>query len=263
MDRALNEADGFDAPWGPRTAERGHPCYNYTKWQSVTRPAGPNGNIAGRHDDNWNGPSWPFETAKMLTGYAGLLNDYPRPVQQAANASAQNFALWLRRYVYSHTRAAVVNGSAAEGKNGTVPWVGENLHPDDGYWLSRYLRFEQNCSGGVTEKNPKTGVDVQNWDYCDLDELYNHSSFVDLIISAMIGLRAAIGGLLTINPLVDLKQTKYFAVDSLRYKGHNVAVAFDRDGVGRYSGCKKGLCLWVDGKLAASRPELGKLEYKL
>ena len=50
-----------------------------------------------------------------------------------------------------------------------MPWVGENLHPDDGYWLSRYLRFEQNCAGGITKKNPKTGADIQNWNYCNLD----------------------------------------------------------------------------------------------
>lgn len=44
---------------------------------------------------------------------------------------------------------------------------------------------------------------------------YNHSSFIDLIISAMIGLRAAASALLTINPLLS-NTTRYFAVDSLR-----------------------------------------------
>jgi hypothetical protein len=44
---------------------------------------------------------------------------------------------------------------------------------------------------------------------------YNHSSFIDLIISAMIGLRAAASALLTINPLLS-NRTRYFAVDSLR-----------------------------------------------
>jgi hypothetical protein len=93
---------------------------------------------------------------------------------------------------------------------------------------------------------------------------YNHSSFVDLIISAMIGLRAAAGALVTINPLV-ASTTRYFAIDSLRYRGVDLAVAFDRDGIGRYApkGCTKGLCLWVDGQMVASRPTLGKLQYQL
>ena len=93
---------------------------------------------------------------------------------------------------------------------------------------------------------------------------YNHSSFIDLIISAMIGLRAAAGALLTINPLV-ASTTRYFAIDSLRYRGNDLAVAFDRDGTGRYSqkGCAKGLCLWVDGQMVASRSTLGKLQHQL
>jgi hypothetical protein len=39
----------------------------------------------------------------------------------------------------------------------------------------------------------------------------------------------AAGALLTINPLVSAS-TRYFAIDSLRYRGHDLAVAFDRDG---------------------------------
>lgn len=29
------------------------------------------------HECNWNGPSWPYETARVITGMANLLNDYP------------------------------------------------------------------------------------------------------------------------------------------------------------------------------------------
>eukprot|EP01051_Picozoa_sp_SAG22_P013390 SAG22_NODE_1493_length_4303_cov_2.713606_2_plen_648_part_00 len=257
--RALNAPGGFDAEWGPRTAERGHPCYNYTRWRPVVGPGG----RGGRHDDNWNGPSWPFETSKLLTGYANLLNVYgdDPAVLAAANVSAANFAQWLRRYVYSHTRAGMVSGPAALGQNGSVPWVGENLHPDDGYWLSRYLRFRQNCSAAKGPPGPGGGQPG-----CNMDALYNHSSFIDLIISALVGLRAAAHSLLvSINPLVDPAVTKYFALDSLRYKGHDLAIAFDRDGSGRYAGkgCLKGVCLWVDGKLVASRPTLGKLTHQL
>jgi hypothetical protein len=38
--RALEDAGGFDAQWGPRTAERRHPCYNYTRWHPVVGPGG-------------------------------------------------------------------------------------------------------------------------------------------------------------------------------------------------------------------------------
>ena len=247
--QALNDPAGFDARWGPRTAERAHPCYNYTRYDPVVRQDG----RAGRHDDNWNGPSWPYETSKMLTAYATVLNDFSPEVHAQANISAANFAMWMERYVFSHTRSTVVNGSVAEGKNGTVPWVGENLHPDDGYWLSRYLRFRQNCT--------PPGPAKQHWNECNLDELYNHSSFIDLIIAALLGLRASTSNALFINPLA--VDRKYFALDNLRYRGRNLAIAFDRDGLGRYHGCPKGLCVYVGGKVVASRPDLGPLRVAL
>mmetsp|Transcript_66081 Transcript_66081/g.181141 ORF Transcript_66081/g.181141 Transcript_66081/m.181141 type:complete len:111 (+) Transcript_66081:377-709(+) len=97
---------------------------------------------------------------------------------------------------------------------------------------------------------------------------YNHSLFVDLIITTLVGLRASAAAAgatgaaptLTINPLgVD---RRYFALDNLRYHGHDLAIAYDRDGTGRYAhaGCKTGLCVWVDGKLVTQRLDLGVLE---
>ena len=67
------------------TAERRHPCYNFTRWHPVLGPGG----RGGRHDDNWNGPSWPFETSKMLTAMGRLLNDFSPAVHAAANVSAE------------------------------------------------------------------------------------------------------------------------------------------------------------------------------
>eukprot|EP01052_Picozoa_sp_SAG31_P058646 SAG31_NODE_18036_length_649_cov_0.716364_1_plen_129_part_10 len=129
--------------------------------------------------------------------------------------------------MFVYIAATVTNGSVELGQNGSSPWIGENVHPDDGYWLSRYLRFQQNCSaahgppgpgGGkpgcnmdelcVTYSGCKTSIDVysRSLSFTSLPHLrfacrYNHSSFIDLIISAMIGLRATAGALLTINPL--------------------------------------------------------------
>jgi hypothetical protein len=43
----------------------------------------------------------------------------------------------------------------------------ENFHPDDGYWLSRYLRFRQNCSTASGPPGPGGGRPG-----CNMDELY-------------------------------------------------------------------------------------------
>ena len=52
------DANGFAAKWGPRTAERRAADYNFSC----------------AHECTWNGPSWPFETSRLVTGLASLLN---------------------------------------------------------------------------------------------------------------------------------------------------------------------------------------------
>jgi hypothetical protein len=119
---------------------------------------------------------------------------------------------------------------------------------------------------------------------------YNHSTFIDLIIAALVGLRtaatgaagaaaaaassgaaaAAAGGTdtdsVTVFPLA--AGMDYFALDNLRVRGHALTIVWDKAGT-RYPktsagvGGVKGLSVWVDGKLAASAPALAKLDVKL
>ncbi len=55
--RQLTDPSGFAGRWGLRTAELRAPCYNYS------------GSI-GDHECNWNGPSWPYETSRVISGVA-------------------------------------------------------------------------------------------------------------------------------------------------------------------------------------------------
>ena len=60
---------GFQAPFGPTTAERRHPGFA----------------IAESGDDcQWNGPSWPFATTITLKALANVLNG---PAQSAVTAA--------------------------------------------------------------------------------------------------------------------------------------------------------------------------------
>ena len=91
---------------------------------------------------------------------------------------------------------------------------------------------------------------------------YNHSTFLDLIIEGLIGLRAMMGDLLLLQPLAD-KSVTYFALDNVAYHGRNLSVLWDPQGT-RYpkAGCK-GLCMFVDGKIAAKSATLGRLSVDL
>ena len=74
---------------------------------------------------------------------------------------------------------------------------------------------------------------------------YNHSSYNNLIITGLCGLRPSESDTLVINPLID-NSIQYFCLDEVLYHGHKLTVVYDRDGT-RYK-MGKGLTALVDGK---------------
>ena len=83
----------------------------------------------------------------------------------------------------------------------------------------------------------------------DMGDDYNHSTFNDLVLSGLLGLRAQRANSIVINPLVNWTSTKFFAVDHVKYKGKFLAVFYDADGSRYNRGA--GLTVIVDGKVAA------------
>ena len=81
------------------------------------------------------------------------------------------------------------------------------------------------------------------------------------MLAGLVGLRSAFGDLLGVNPLAT--GLDYFAVDNVLYHGHNISVAWDETGTRAYKGCPKGLCAFVDGKVAGTSPTLKKLQLQL
>jgi hypothetical protein len=91
---------------------------------------------------------------------------------------------------------------------------------------------------------------------------YNHSTWIDLIIEGLIGLRAALASLLVVHPLAD-ETVGYFALDNLYYHRHNISVLWDPNGTQwPHAGCD-GLCVFVDGKIANQSSSLTRLEVTL
>lgn len=111
-------------------------------------------------------------------------------------------------------------------KNG-VPYVAEAHHPDEDRWI---------------------------YDGRGHSEHYNHSTFTDLVINGLVGVRP--GDPLVVNPLVP-STWDHFALENVPYRGRNVTVLWDRDG-SRY-GQGAGLRVYVDGRVVASRSGLGRL----
>jgi len=81
---------------------------------------------------------------------------------------------------------------------------------------------------------------------------YLHSSYNNLVISGLCGIRPSDDGSLVIIPLID-STINYFCLSGLNYHGHKLTVVFDKDGT-RYN-IGKGLMVYVDGEKVSGTKE--------
>jgi len=85
---------------------------------------------------------------------------------------------------------------------------------------------------------------------------YSHSTYVDLILSGLIGIRPHADDVLEVNPLLTAdtpagaQPIHYFAVQGVLYHGHDVSVIYDADG-SRY-GIGSGLSVFRGSDVLAS-----------
>jgi hypothetical protein len=252
----FDDEGGFAAPYGLRTAEYRHQCYNYS-WD---------------HGDCWNGPSWPYETSRILTSLANILNQDNRS-SSSSSSSIDNLSgmeaaddnsnmhgdaefrltndhYWqlLWQYTKQHTRTFAVNDTATPIGSGHVF---ENVHPDLGYWNNREIMYRRNDTNR------------------DMGDDYNHSTFCDLILNGLLGIRPQRDGTLNINPLIPSFITK-FAVDHVLIQGDNIlSVTWNRDDSSstrqdqRDDDYPHGLTVRLNGQVVAHRPDMGLLKIHL
>ena len=94
---------------------------------------------------------------------------------------------------------------------------------------------------------------------------YLHSTFCDLIITGLVGLRPEADNqeLLVVNPLVPshVPDMLWFALDNVLLRGFEVAVAWDLTGSVLKTG--QGLVILVNGCIAARTEQLQRIEVSL
>lgn len=220
--KQLMDPRGFYAPFGPTTAEQRHPNFAIA-YQG--------------HECQWNGPSWPFATSVTLTAMANLLNNYRQDV-----VTREDYFDLLRIYATSHR---------LKRNDGTVvPWIDENLNPLTGDWISRTrLKSWKNGTWDSGKGGEERGKD------------YNHSTFCDLVIAGLIGLRPRTDQTIEVNPLVPEDRWDWFCLDHVAYHGRTLTILYDRTGT-KY-GRGQGLRVLADGKEIAASEKLGRVTGEL
>lgn len=114
------------------------------------------------------------------------------------------------------------------------PYVGEYLDEKTGYWLK-----------GDQERG----------------RYYNHSTFNDLLITGLIGLRPRADNIIEVNPLLPANKWDWFCLDNVLYHGKIITIVWDRTGQKYKKG--KGLSVYANGKLLKRTEGLSKIEASL
>ncbi len=180
-------------------------------------------------DCQWDGPSWPFATSVTLRALANVLNDYPQDAVSRAD--------YLKTLsIYSRSQRLKL----ADGR--VIPWVDEDLDPLTGAWLARTLKMK------------KAG-------FYGRGDHYNHSSYADLVITGLVGLRPRADETVEVNPLLPPGMWDWFCLEGVPYHGRTISIVWDRTGLRFKRG--RGLTVLVEGRVAGQGRELGKVNAKL
>ncbi|MEI6534320.1 MAG: glycosyl hydrolase family 65 protein [Verrucomicrobiaceae bacterium] len=219
--KQLMDPKGFMAPFGPTTAEQRHPGFKVS--------------YEG-HGCQWNGPSWPFATAVTITAMANVLNNYKQD-----SISKNDYLETLKIYTKSHHR------KLADGK--MISWIDEDIDPFTGVWIARKFCEEHNAElvrkGQADKVLRERGRD------------YNHSSYCDLVITGLAGLRPRADDIVEVNPLVPDGKWDWFCLDKISYHGRVLTILWDKTGTKYNRG--NGLRIFADGSEIAKSENLGRV----
>ena len=172
------------------------------------------------HECAWDGPSWPFATCQTLGAMAHMLRNADSKTPTVTRA---DFMKLMTQYAAAHR---------LKTPDGEIDWIDENYDPITGDWIARDRLYE--------------------WDDPNKDrgQYYNHSTFCDLVISDVIGLRCMEDGEIKVRPMAE--DWPYFMLDGVRVRGHDITVIYDNDG-SKY-GKGSGLMIFLN------RKEIGRLQ---
>ncbi len=126
-----------------------------------------------------------------------------------------------------------------------------NVYPGDPTWRPNAHEYYSEWEPGSRSGMPKPS---------DISHDF-HSMWCALVVEGLIGLTPRNDERIELRPAA--LDWPYFALDRLRYHGHDLTIIWDRPGDGQvhYPGYPEGLSLYIDGKLAMTRPSLDPVSF--
>lgn len=159
----------------------------------------------------WDGAVWPFATSQTLTAMENYLNgDGAKPISQDDARMGVSHKSVICDTVFFDNMQLYVESQYHRGR----PYIGEYLDEQTGAWLM-----------GDRERS----------------RYYNHSTFADLVITGIVGLRPQADGKIVVHPLGSMQRWDYFCLDNVRYHGHCLTIIWDKTGQKYHQG--KGLII--------------------
>ncbi len=155
---------------------------------------------------------------------------WPFATSQTLTAMANVLNNYTQSYVgkadYFKQLSLYVESHYYRGK----PYIGEYLDETTGYWLM-----------GDRERS----------------RYYNHSTFNDLVISGLVGLRPRVDEVIEVNPLIPQDKWDWFCLDGVLYHGNVITIVWDKTGTKYHRG--KGFRLFKNGKEIAFSEKLEQI----
>jgi hypothetical protein len=159
---------------------------------------------------------------------------WPFATSQTLTAMANLLNNYKQDYVADSNYFKLLNTYVESQYYRGRPYIGEYLDEKTGYWLK-----------GDEERS----------------RYYNHSTFNDLIITGLVGLRPRADNVIEVHPLLPANKWDWFCLDNVLYHGKIITMVWDKTGTKYKKG--KGLSVWANGKKVAASIVLEKVIGKL
>jgi len=170
-----------------------------------------------------------YNVARNCCAWSG--NAWPFATSQTLKGMANLLRNYKQAYVTKKDYLKLLDNFANTHLKDGVPFIGEANHPETGSWSGH--------------------------DHIGHSEHYFHSSYVDLIISGLMGFQPKETDSIEVDPLIP-EEWDYACLENVKYHGNDITLIWDKTGKKYNKG--QGLLLFSNGKKIASSPVIKKLK---